>query len=527
MPLCVAQSWVILDPARQGEHVGAAMSVVLDDQVFQFGGYTLDLGRGTLRHADRPAFLRPKAYALLTLLARHMGRVVPKSEIMDAVWPGVFVTEDSLTQSIREIRKVLGDELVRTVSKRGYMLAAEVETAPEIGSQPIVAVLRFRNESGNPADDPIVDGFAEDIINGLARFGTVTVLARNSSFSFASYARSEWPLIRSRIGADYLVEGSVRRQGERILAAVNLVDAANASQLWGDRYEATDGGFFAIQQDIIEDIVGRLARRVSNAGLQQASRKPVTSLAAYELVLRGVALLRDPAQTDLEGARTFFEAAIAKDAAYGPAYTYLALSYALKGEFGQASHAVLAKARDLAAKGLALAPDQATGHRIQSLVRLYMRDHEAAEQHLRTALEFNPYDAECIEQMGLVLTMRGRPLEALGWLARAIRIDPLHPHWCQFDRSLALYMMGDYRPAAEALELATLPTPWIRTRLAACYAQLGAMDEARRQASLINESDPDFSPVDYATKAVPFEHPADGAHLAEGIQLALGMEAAR
>lgn len=146
------------------------MEIATVDQVFQFGGYTLDLGKGTLRHADGAAFLRPKTYALLTPLARHMGRVVPKSEIMDAVWPGVYVTEDSLTQSVREIRKVLGDDLVRTVSKRGYMLAAEVEPAPEIGSQPMVAVLRFRNES--EADDPIVDGFAEDIINGLARFGT-------------------------------------------------------------------------------------------------------------------------------------------------------------------------------------------------------------------------------------------------------------------------------------------------------------------------------------------------------------------
>ena len=359
------------------------MEIATLDQVFHFGGYTLDLGKGTLRHADGPAFLRPKAYAVLTLLARHMGRVVPKSEIMDAVWPGVFVTEDSLTQSVREIRKVLGDDLVRTVSKRGYMLAAEVEPAPEIGSQPIVAVLRFRNESGNPADDPIVDGFAEDIINGLARFGTVTVLARNSSFSFASYARSEWPQIRSRIGADYLVEGSVRRQGDQILAAVNLVDAANASQLWGDRYQAADSGFSAIQQDIVEEIVGRLARRVTNAGLQQASRKPVTSLAAYELVLRGVALVRDPAQTDIEGARAFFEAAVAKDPAYGLAHIYVGLTCALKGEFEESSHADLVQAREHVARGLALSPDQATGHRIQSLVRLYMREHDAAEHHLQ------------------------------------------------------------------------------------------------------------------------------------------------
>ncbi|ESY80006.1 MAG: tetratricopeptide repeat protein [Mesorhizobium sp.] len=498
------------------------MAVSATGQVFQFGGFTLDLGKGTLSRADQPAFLRPKAYALLTHLACHIGRVVPKSELMDTVWPGVFVTEDSLTQSVREIRKVLGEERVRTVSKRGYMLVPETEAVPESGAQPIVAVLRFRNDGADPANQEIVDGFAEDIINGLARFGTVTVLARNSSFSFASHSPAEWPAIRSRIGADYLVEGSVRRQAERIIAAVSLIDAANSAQLWGDRYQAEAAGLFAIQQDIVEQIVGRLVVKVSNAGLTRASRRPVTSLASYELVLRGVALMRDPAQSDLKAAAALFEAAISKDPSYGLAHTYLALSHVLNSEFGPTSSSVLAKARDLAERGIALSPDQATAHRIQSLVRLSMRDHPAAEHHLRIALELNPGDAECIEQMGHLLTMRGRPLEALSWLARAIRIDPLNPHWYQYDRSLALYMLGEYRPAAEALELATRPTPWIRTRLAACYAQLGNMEAATRQAALINAGGFDFSPVDYATTVVPFENAVDAEHLVNGVLLALG-----
>jgi TolB-like protein/Tfp pilus assembly protein PilF len=497
------------------------MTTATADQIFRFGGFTLDLAMGTLRGVNEPLFLRPKAYALLSHLARNMGRVVPKSELMDVVWPGVYVTEDSLTQSVREIRKVLGDDMVRTISKRGYMLAAEAEAAPEISAQPIVAVVRFRNESGDPADEAMVDGFAEDLINGVARFGTITVLARNSSFSFASFGRAEWPQIRARIGADYLVEGSLRRQGEHVVVAVSLVDIATASQLWGDRFQSHGEGLFAIEREIVEQIVSRLVTRVANAGLEQASRKPVASLAAYELLLRGFAMLRDPAQTDQRGAEALFEAAIAKDPNYGLAYTYLGLVRALDGEFGRASDAVLENARDLADKGLALSPDQPTGHRVQSLIRLYMRDHEAAEHHMRIALQLNPYDADSIEQMGMLLTMRGRPLEALTWLARGIRIDPLHPHWYQFDRALALYMMGEYRQAADALELATRPAPWIRTRLAACYAQMGEMEKAKRQIALIGEGDP-FSPLDYALRGVPFENEADAEHLAEGVRLALG-----
>jgi DNA-binding winged helix-turn-helix (wHTH) protein len=173
------------------------MSTATAGEIFHCSGFVLDLERGTLSRGSEALFLRPKAFALLTHFVRNVGRVVPKEELMDAVWPGVFVTEGALTQSIREIRKVLGDNLIRTVSKRGYMLAVESEpTAPpiaEAGSQPIVAVLRFLNESRDPADTAIVDGIGEDIINGLARFYTLTVLARNSSFSFSSYTPAERP----------------------------------------------------------------------------------------------------------------------------------------------------------------------------------------------------------------------------------------------------------------------------------------------------------------------------------------------
>lgn len=489
--------------------------------VLQFGGFTLDLDKGTLRRAAEPLLLRPKAFALLTHLARNMGRVVPKDELMDVAWPGVFVTEDSLTQSIRDIRKVLGEDMIRTVSRRGYMLAAaEPEQQADADTQPVVAVLRFRNEGG-PTDEPIVDGFAEDIINGLARFRTFTVLARNSSFSFASYEPAERPDIRHRVGADFLVEGSLRRDGDHITAAVNLIDASNDTQVWGDRFEADGIGVFAVQREIVERIVARLVVKVTHAGLVRSARKQVTNMAAYELALRGLAMLRDPARIDLKQAAALFEAAIAKDPAYGLAYTYLALSIALAGEFGHTDMIELSRARELSDQGAELAPDQATARRIQSLVRAYLREHEASEHYLRLGLDLNPHDADCLEQMGYLMTMRGRPVEALGWFDRAIRIDPLNPHWYHYDRSLALYLMGDYRAAARALELATRPAPWVQTRLAACYAQMGLLDEAYRLMDIAMQTDPAFAAQDYVSRHVPFEHKADADHLTEGMLMAI------
>ena len=497
------------------------------DQVFTFGGFTLDLRKGLLHRDDEPAFLRPKAHALLTHLAQNIGRVVPKSELMDSVWPGIYVTEDSLTQSIREIRKVLGDdkqELIRTISRRGYMLAVAAEPVADAGIQPIVAVLRFRNETGDAAQVPLVDGFAEDIINGLARFGTVTVLARNSSFSLSSESKSDWSLARARIGADYLVEGAIRRYGKNFRVAASLVDAVNLVQLWGERYDADGDEIFSIQDDIIERIVGRLVTRLEDAGVTRAAQKPVTSLAAYELMLRGVALLRANNQADFMKGRDLCEAAIAKDPGYGLAHAYLAFANVMIAGFGRASQKDLADALVIAARAVALAPEQSTAHRVLSFVQMYQREYPVAEHHLRRANEINPYDAESAEQMGYLVTLRGRPVEALAWMDRAVRLSPIHPPWYEHDRSFALYLLGDYRAAASLIELDPMPPPWMRTWLAACYAQLGDLETARLHASRINETDPDFSAVNFARfNGAAFEHQSDNQHFAEGVYLALGL----
>jgi DNA-binding winged helix-turn-helix (wHTH) protein len=161
-------------------------------EVIRFSGFTLDVSSGELKRNGTQTYLRPKAQAVLVPLARNKGRVISKDELMDTAWPGVFVTEDSLTQSIREVRESLGDTgqtLVRTISKRGYLLADETPLEEDDCTLPLVAVLRFRNETGDHTKTVLVDGLAEDIIDDHAKFRTATVLARQSSF----YLRCEEP----------------------------------------------------------------------------------------------------------------------------------------------------------------------------------------------------------------------------------------------------------------------------------------------------------------------------------------------
>lgn len=503
-----------------------ATDTITTDQTFEFGSYRLDERKGTLGSETEQVFLRPKAYRLLLHLARNMGRVVPKAELMDAVWPGVYVTEDSLTQSIREIRKALDDsaqQLVRTVSRRGYMLAGGPAEEPfelTTGS-PIIAVLRFRNEGGDLSREPIVDGFAEDVLTGLGHFGTLTVLARNSTFQFPSYEPNAWSSIASRIGADYLVEGSVRWSGGSALVSVSLIDTKNLRQLWGERYEAADIEVFAVQREIGEQIVNRLVTRLGEDTLRRTAMKPPQSLAVYELVFRGVAALRGEGLHKPEDAVPFLERALEKDPLYGVAYGFLALAKIMIAGYGQAPAALLEEAQATAGRAMVLSPDQEVGPRVRSLARLYLGQFHGAEADIRLALDLNRYNADTIEQMGHLLILRGKPLPALGWIDHATRLDPLHPAFYHYDRGLAYYGLGEYRQAVEAYERPTLLPPWVAVQLAASYAQLGDAAGARRNIARAMAIDPNYQALRHARERMPYEHASDAAHLVEGITLAL------
>ena len=493
-------------------------------QVVQLGDCTLDLGTGLLSRGHEPVQLRAKAYRLLAHLARNSGRVVTKSDLMSAVWGDVFVTEDSLTQAIREIRKALADEgqrMVRTVARRGYMLAPEAPPPPDNTRLPTVAVLRFAN-AGDAGDAPLVDGFAEDIINGLAHFRTVTVLAHNSTFALDLDVDSDWRSIGSRLGAGFLVRGSLQRLGTALEVSVCMIDAATGGLLWSENYRASGEAVFDVQDDITRQIVNRLVARLEDVEIRRSRSRPPSNLAAYELLLHGIARLRGYRPEDNEEARRLFVAAIEKDPDYGLAHSYLGLATVIIGGYADAKPAVFATAIAQAAEGVTLAPEEPRSHRILGLVRLFAREHGAAESHMRRALDLNPHDAHTMLQLGYLLTLRGRPLDGLVLMDKAERINPIHPDWYDYDRSMALYCIGNFSEAAACLERLTSNSPWRLARLAACLAQDGKLAAARRCLDKALEIDPNFSPTRYARRGVAFEQAADIEHLADGIELALG-----
>jgi DNA-binding winged helix-turn-helix (wHTH) protein/Flp pilus assembly protein TadD len=492
-----------------------------------FGDSAFDVEKGVLVRSGKQHYLRPKASALLKLLARNLGRVVSKQEMFDAAWPGVFVTEDSLIQAIREIRKAIGDDdqsILRNVSRRGYILVGDEPENRSGGSQPVVAFFRCANETGNASLTPIIDGFVEEVMNGLARFGTVAVLARQTSFLFNSSDQESWKLARANFGANYIVEGTARPSAKGFRITGNLVDAATLSQLASMSFEANAETIFDVQNEMAQLVISTLERRVADISVQRAYRRPIEDLEGYELLLRGVAVSRNNNEESFAESERLLRAAVAKDPASGLALAQLANVQVMKAGFGRAPRQKLDKILEAASKAVVLSPEQPVAHRVLSFIQMYRHEHGAAEHHLRRSLDLNPYDAESLEQMGYLMTLRGKPVEAMQWMDRAVKLNPIHPEWYEHDRSFALYLLGEYRKAAETIELSPLPPPWMLTWLAACYAQMGELETARQHIARVTEVDPRFSSIDFAQgNGAAFEHASDNEHFAEGVFLALGI----
>ena len=310
------------------------------ERLVQIDGFRIDLDRQIVIRPDgaemRP---RPQSFAVLLHLTKNVGRIVSREELFDAVWPGIAVTDDSLTQCMTDLRRILGSEgrsMLRTLPKRGYLLeAGGSENWPPGASQrapagpaeplrPVVAILAFRPLSGTPLEASLCEGIAEDLIVELSRNPDLAVVARQSSFRFDAMAEPR--TVCRALGARFLVAGSVRVAGERLRVATHLV-AADGREIWAERYDRafTLAELFDVQTEIARTVTGTVAGRIDLVDSPPASQRP-EKLAAYQLVLKGLRSMHRYTRDDLEAAREAFRSAIAAEPGFGRPYGLLAMT---------------------------------------------------------------------------------------------------------------------------------------------------------------------------------------------------------
>ena len=502
-------------------------------RTFRFGECLLDLDRGTLTRCGGLVPIRAKTYTLLGHLAQNAGRVVSKDELLDRVWPGVTVTEDLLTQAVRDLRRAIGDEgqeIVRTVARRGYLFAIPVgDAGPAPGrGQPRVAVLPFHDMTGVADLGMLVDGVVEEVTNGLARFKTVTVIARHSAFAFRPDKRPELDAVAARLSADYLVEGSVRPGGDgRLTVAAALIEARGARQVWGEAFDCAREDLLSLQQVIPRRIIPRLVSNIEDALLDRAAAAPTASLSAFEHFTRGVAALRSFGEGVNERGRDHMLQAIAIDPAFGLAHAYLALADIIIANYGMAPREVLEAAKARALTAVDLAPGDGRCFRILGFARLYLREFGAAEEAMRRAYELNPFDADTVGSMGIVLDTRGRSAEALDWMDRASALNPLHPAYYHTARSSPLYFLGRYEELAAELALVPRLSARQETRMAATLAMAGRLGEAAARLDRAEAMEPGWDHLEVTRTSYHYERAEDLEHLMAGVRAALDGRAAR
>jgi TolB-like protein len=269
-----------------------------------FGRFRLDLRHRKLWAGEASIELKSKAFDILSTLAAARGEVVSKDEIMAKVWPGLVVEESNIQVHISAIRKALGEETGRpihvfTMPGRGYRLVgmepAASETADERGlpeapmmvDRPAIAVLPFHNLSSDSEQDYFVDGMVEDIITGLSRIKWLFVIARNSSL-FYKGKQLDVRQVGHDLGVRYVLQGSVRKSGDRLRINAQLVEAQTGRQLWTERYDRLLGDVFEVQDEIAMSVVGAIEPGLRKIEFERVKRKRPDSLDAYDLVLQAL-----------------------------------------------------------------------------------------------------------------------------------------------------------------------------------------------------------------------------------------------
>jgi TolB-like protein/DNA-binding winged helix-turn-helix (wHTH) protein len=546
--------------------------------IYRLGDLTIDTGRQQVSRGTVPVALPKLSYDLLLALVRAAPNVVSLDELMRLVWAGPIVSPETVSQRVKLLRDALQDDpraprYIGGLRGRGYHIVSAVEEIrdhPETGpptpipsksvavrplldmsassfpenssaglpkeaidaeSVPVlpvppigparvaICVLPFTNMSGDAGQDYFSDGITEDIITELSRWRLLAVRSRSASFRYRGIA-VDIKRVARELNVRYMVEGSVRRMGERIRINAQLTDMETGNHIWAEKFDHEWAELFKAQDQVVQTIVSTLVGRVQVSDVERARRKPPASLAAYECVLKGNALSWDDPESAAEAIR-LFEKAIEIDPGYGLAHAYLASLHWRRWESDPSnSDAALDEAFAFATRAVELDKEQSTCVAILGQTYLRRRSFDLALQHARRAIAMNPNNQWNVADMGCVLIYVGHAEEALVLFKRAREIDPyFDPPWYSRDLGKAYMFLQRYEEALAVF--GCMPTrPYsIAAHMAGCYARLADIDRTRVSARECLVKKPDFSIARFMTKQ-PFQNPADAASLAESLRMA-------
>ena len=372
------------------------------EPALKFGGYRFDVETGQLWSGVREIRLTPKASEVLKVLVKSPGQPVSKEDLFAKVWTDTAVTDDALTSCIQELRRALEDDArrpryIETRHRRGYRFVAAL-SEPSAGavdrSRPAsgistIAVLPFADMSPQHDQDYLCEGLAEEVINALTHIDGLRVVSRTASFQFGS-AGADIREIGRQLAVGTLLEGSVRKAGDRLRVTVQLIEIATGYHRWSQRFDRTLDDVFAIEDEIAESVATSLRGSVLTGSEKRALLRPQTGLEAYEYYLRGRQHLHRMTRPDLEKSGELFSHAIGLDATYGPAWACLSAVHATLYEwFGSREHDLI-EAERTSQKALELAAASSLARVARGFTLSLSRRYDEAAQEFEEAIRLNP-----------------------------------------------------------------------------------------------------------------------------------------
>jgi TolB-like protein len=484
--------------------------------VLAFGDHRLDIERRELRHGAELIAIEPKAFDLLAFLVLHRERVVSKDDLLQAVWGGRIVSESALTTRINAVRRALGDDgtaqrLVRTFTRKGVRFIGEVTESPdrstlapgeELGTapasdKPSIAVLPFQNMTSDPEQDYFVDGMVEEITTVISRFPSLVVIARNSSFTYKGKATDVRQVARE-LGVRYVLEGSVRKAGNRVRITSQLINSATGAHIWADRFDGTLDDIFDLQDRVASSVVGAVEPRLRLAEIDRASRKPTGNLKAYDLYLRALAQEYKRTRDSLAEAIRLLKRALELDSAYAPAMALISGCRTLQRSrhWIPSSGPEVDEGIGMARQAISIASDDpnvltTAGFALSFLVG----DNDSALSALDRAIVLNPNCALAFGLRALVLVFLNRPDDAIRAAQQAMRLSPRDPLTFLFVQAQAFAHLaaGRYEagmPWADQALRENGGLPALRFKLSLC-GHLGRIEEAKECLHRLRELHPE------------------------------------
>lgn len=428
----------------------------------------------------------------------------------------------------------LGDRqlknIARPVRAYGIRLGAPASTraapaqpaaAQQHDDKPSVAVLPFTNMSGDPEQEYFSDGITEDIITDLSKIAGLTVIARNSSFTYKGRAVDVRSVGRE-LAVRSVLEGSIRRAGQRVRITAQLIDTASGGHVWAERYDRDLTDIFAVQDDVTHRIVEALKVTLSPAEKARLADGETSSVDAYDCVLRGREILLGKSKNlkVFEEAKKYFTEAIEFDPNYSLAYACLGFAYMFdyQNRWTDDPDASLPLAEKNSALALEKDPNEPIAHVVTALVAIFEKDLARARSHIDIALSLNPNLSMAHNILGTTLNLSGRPLEAIPAIEHAMRLDPAFGAQQLHFLGLAYLLAGKYETAAALFRqrIAQVPeTDFTRAVLASALGHLGQADEALRVWAELQEINPKYSFREHFARQ-PYR-PEDVERIADGL----------